>query len=198
MSPYWRIATPGAGAIHTINGGQWLALPDPLHQIDQPPAHHPVDRRDRPALDDTHERLTLVIVQLGRVSRRLAADQPVRAAGVEPSTPSKADLRKNHLDLDIMTGVPSVRIRPSPIIGNLDRQKTNHAAVDQPPLSQCRPPLVDVLPHDVMPARDRRNAQIAAPSLAHDRDLLLVRPTTPPLRAHQDLLPHQHTSKRRQ
>ena len=28
-------------------------LPDPLHQIDQPPAHHPVDRRDRPALDDT-------------------------------------------------------------------------------------------------------------------------------------------------
>ena len=28
-------------------------LPDPLHQIDQPPAHHPVDRRNRPALDNT-------------------------------------------------------------------------------------------------------------------------------------------------
>ena len=42
------------------------------------------------------------------------------------------------------------------------------------------------------------NALIAAPSLAHDRDLLLVRPATPPLRAGQDLLPHLHTSKRRQ
>jgi hypothetical protein len=25
-SPLWRIATPGAGAIHSINGGQRLAL----------------------------------------------------------------------------------------------------------------------------------------------------------------------------
>jgi len=25
-TPLWRIATPGAGAIHTINGGQWLAV----------------------------------------------------------------------------------------------------------------------------------------------------------------------------
>ena len=74
-------------------------LPDPLHQIDQPPANHPVDGRDRAALDNTRERPTLVVVQLGSVSRRLAADQPVRAAGVEAQHPITNDLKADATDL---------------------------------------------------------------------------------------------------
>ncbi len=35
MSPLWRIATPGAGAIHSINGGQWLAVEeDQLRRVE--------------------------------------------------------------------------------------------------------------------------------------------------------------------
>jgi len=52
---------------------------------------------------------------------------------------------ETHLDLDIIPGVPGIRIGPHPIIRNLDRQETNHMIVDQPPLPQRRPPLVNVL-----------------------------------------------------
>ncbi len=71
---------------------------------------------DRSTLDNTRERLTLVIVQLGRVSRRLAADQPVRAAGVEAQHPIANDLKADATDLG--------RLRPPPtVIDHRQRQK---------------------------------------------------------------------------
>jgi len=63
-----------------------------------------------------HERLTLVIVKLGRVSRRLAADQPVRAAGVEAQHPIANNLTADATDLG--------RLGPAPaVIDHRQRQK---------------------------------------------------------------------------
>src|SRR3954451_10530947 len=57
-------------------------LPDPQGEILQAPAHHAVDRRHRPTLDDVHQGLALAVVQLAGVARGLAVDQALRAAGV--------------------------------------------------------------------------------------------------------------------
>lgn len=47
-------------------------LEDPLREIDQPPAHHAVNRRDRATLDHAGDRLALSVIELGRMARRLA------------------------------------------------------------------------------------------------------------------------------
>jgi hypothetical protein len=70
-----------------LGDGDLELVPHPLRQIDQPPAHHPVHRRDRSALDDPRQRLALRLIQLRRLPRRLAVDQPVRSLGVEPQHP---------------------------------------------------------------------------------------------------------------
>ena len=44
-------------------------LEDPLRQIDEPPAHHAMDRRDRAPLDHLGDRLTLEVIELARVTR---------------------------------------------------------------------------------------------------------------------------------
>src|SRR4051812_14852512 len=62
-------------------------LPDPQGQILQPPAHHAVDRRHRPPLDDVYQGLALALIQLAGVPGSLAIDQAVRTAGVEPHHP---------------------------------------------------------------------------------------------------------------
>src|SRR6266850_642751 len=50
-------------------------LVDPLRQIDQPPAHYTVDRRDRAALDHPHNRLALHIIELRGLAWRFAVKQ---------------------------------------------------------------------------------------------------------------------------
>ena len=52
---------------------------DPLRQIDQPPAYHPVHRRVRTALDDPLQGCALLGIQQRQLARRLAVDQPLRA-----------------------------------------------------------------------------------------------------------------------
>jgi len=101
-------------------------LPDPLHQVDQPPAHHPVDRRDRPALDNTRERLTLVIAQLRRLARRFGVDQPIWAAGVEAHHPIADDLQPDPAGPGRLRPPPAVidhrqRQKPTRLIGVLRR-----------------------------------------------------------------------------
>ena len=55
----------------------------PLRQIDQPPADHAVDRRDRTAFDHTGQRLALAVVELGWLPRRLAVQETIRLSCVE-------------------------------------------------------------------------------------------------------------------
>src|SRR3954452_14901691 len=50
-------------------------LPDTLGQIDQPPAHHAVNRRDRARVDPGDERCPMRVGELRGLARRLAVDQ---------------------------------------------------------------------------------------------------------------------------
>src|SRR5882672_11094102 len=70
-----------------LGDGDAELLEDPLPQIDQPPAHHAVDRRDRSALDHPRDSLALGIIELRGLARRFAVKQPVRTACIEPQHP---------------------------------------------------------------------------------------------------------------
>jgi hypothetical protein len=72
-----------------------VLLPQPLRQIDQAPAHHPVNGRDRSALDHAGEFLPLGVVELRRPSRRLAIDEASRPLGIEPQHPIADRLQPN-------------------------------------------------------------------------------------------------------
>src|SRR3954454_11989526 len=73
-------------------------LPDPHCEILQPPAHHPVDRRHRPTLDDGRQGLALAVIQLAGVPGSLAIDQAFRTAGVEPHNPVPKGLQPDAAD----------------------------------------------------------------------------------------------------
>src|SRR6185436_3531277 len=68
-------------------------LPDPLHQIDQPPAHDAVDGGDRPRFDHRGERAAMRGTEPGRLAGRLAVEQAGRSSGVEPDHPVPDDLQ---------------------------------------------------------------------------------------------------------
>jgi hypothetical protein len=67
-------------------------LEDPVRQVLEPPAHHPVSRRDRSAFDDLGQRLALAFVELPRLARCLAIDQSAWTFGVEAQDPIPDDL----------------------------------------------------------------------------------------------------------
>ena len=62
-------------------------LPDPLDEVDQTPAHHPVDGRNGSWLDDGLQSRPLGLVQDRSSARGLTVDQPGRALGVEAQHP---------------------------------------------------------------------------------------------------------------
>ena len=68
-------------------------LPEPLAEIDDPPAHHAVDRRDRPAFERRGQRRAEPVIEPRRLTRRLAVDQAIRALGVELDDPVPNDCR---------------------------------------------------------------------------------------------------------
>src|SRR5262249_5023116 len=55
----------------------------PLRQIDQPPAHHAVDRRDRTTFDHAGKCSAVAVVELGWLPRRLAVQETIRPSCVE-------------------------------------------------------------------------------------------------------------------
>ena len=71
----------------------------PLRQVDQPPAHHAVDRRDRTTFDYPGERLALAGVELGWLPRRLAVQETVGPSRVEAQHPVPDDLKADPADL---------------------------------------------------------------------------------------------------
>jgi hypothetical protein len=79
-----------------------------LRQIDQPPAHHAMDRRDRAALDHAGDGPPLKVIELARLTRRLAVQESVRPASVEAQHPVPDDLKP---DAPILAA--SVRVAPS-------------------------------------------------------------------------------------
>ena len=73
-------------------------LPEPLDQIDEPPAHHAMDRRNGPLLDDGLQGRPMRNGELGRLARRLAVDQALGSMGVELHYPVPHDLHRDPAD----------------------------------------------------------------------------------------------------
>jgi hypothetical protein len=72
-----------------LGDGDTKFLENPLAEINNPPAHHPMDRRNRPALEDCGQRRVMSVVQPQRLSRSFAIDQPFRSIGVELHHPNR-------------------------------------------------------------------------------------------------------------
>jgi hypothetical protein len=86
-------------AEHLLGDRDTELLEYPLREIDQSPAHHAMDRWDRPAFDHPGDRLALGVIELAGLSRRLAVQQPVGPASIEPPPPIPDDLEINTTDL---------------------------------------------------------------------------------------------------
>ena len=67
--------------------------PDPLDQIHQPPAHHPMDRRDRAVLDHLREDAPMRGLEQRRLAGSFPVDQATRPFSVEPDHPVTDDLK---------------------------------------------------------------------------------------------------------
>ena len=71
----------------------------PLAKIDDPPAHDPMNCRDRSALKDRHQRRAMLVVQPRRLPWGLAIDQPVGTMRVELEDPVADNLQPDAADL---------------------------------------------------------------------------------------------------
>ena len=93
-------------------------LPQPLAQINQPPAYDTMDSGDRTALDDARQRLPMHLRQSGVGAGRLPVDQPIRSIRVEPQHPVPNDLQPDIADTS--------RVAPTAAI--VDLRKSQQAA----------------------------------------------------------------------
>jgi hypothetical protein len=73
-------------------------IPDPLHQILQPPAHHAMDGRNRATLHQGNQGLPVAGLELAGIPRRLAIDQAFGPLGVEPHHPVPHRLQPDTTD----------------------------------------------------------------------------------------------------
>jgi hypothetical protein len=74
-------------------------LPEPLDEIDQAPAHHAVDGRNGPLLDDGLQGLPVLLREPRRGARRSAGEEALRSFGVEAQHPIAHDLQRHTADL---------------------------------------------------------------------------------------------------
>jgi hypothetical protein len=74
-------------------------LPEPLDQIDETPAHHAVDGRNGPLLDDDLQGLSVLIVEPRRSPWRSAGQKALGSMRVEAQHPIAHDLQRHAADL---------------------------------------------------------------------------------------------------
>jgi hypothetical protein len=105
-----RVMTRTSRQLAVAHGAQFAAqclfgdhdvelLPNPLAQIDDPPAYDAVNGWDRTALDDRGQRRPMRIVQPRRLPGRLSIDQAVRPVSVELENPIANDLKRHAANL---------------------------------------------------------------------------------------------------
>src|SRR4051794_15136132 len=87
--------SPQLAAQGLLGDGDPELLPDPCDQIDQPPAHHAVDRRNGPLLDDGLQGRAMCVGEFRGLARRLAVDQALGPMGVELHHPVPHDLNRD-------------------------------------------------------------------------------------------------------
>ena len=73
-------------------------LPEPLHQIDQAPAHDTMDRRDRAFIELCGQSRAMRVGELGRPAGRLAVEKALRPVRVELHHPVAHDLQRDPAD----------------------------------------------------------------------------------------------------
>ena len=73
-------------------------LPEPLDQIDEPPAHHPVDGRDRALIEARHQGRSMRLGEPRGLAGWLVVDQTTRALRVERQDPVADDLQRDPAD----------------------------------------------------------------------------------------------------
>jgi len=91
-----------------LGDGDTELLEDPLRQIDQPPAHHAMDRRDRATFDHPRHGLALGIVELRGLARRFAVKKAVRPSRIEPDHPIPDNLESDTAELRRFAARPTV------------------------------------------------------------------------------------------
>ena len=79
--------SPHLPAHRLLGDGYVERVKDPLHQVDQTPAHHAVDGRDRPVLHDLLQGPALGLIEPGRLTGCLAVDQPLWPVAIEAQDP---------------------------------------------------------------------------------------------------------------
>ena len=82
-----------------LGDGDTEFFEDPLCEIDQTPAYHPMDRWERAALDHANDRMALCRVQSAGSAWCLAIQQPVSASCVEPQYPVADNLKTDAANL---------------------------------------------------------------------------------------------------
>jgi hypothetical protein len=142
---------PQFAAERLLRNADLVFLPDPLAQIDDPPADHAVHGRDRAVLDHRCQRGTVRIVQQRRLAGSLAVDQSLGTVRVEPQCPVTHHLQRHATNLRSVRAAASVidhgqRQEPPHLIGVLDLSGN--------PAQLCRTivrPQWDRLPHGEPP-----------------------------------------------
>ena len=103
----WLIAArlPGTERswLHRVEGSNSTArerelVTHPLAQVDHPPAHHAMHRRDRAVFDRLHQGCAVPILQQRANARGLAADQAVRSPLVQFEHPVPGNLQRDTAD----------------------------------------------------------------------------------------------------
>jgi hypothetical protein len=67
-----------------------VLVPEPLDQINKPPAHHPVHGRNRATLNDAGQGCAMSIGEPGGLARWLVVDQPLGSVALNLTTQSRA------------------------------------------------------------------------------------------------------------
>src|SRR4051812_3061603 len=81
-----------------LGEGKAELLPEPRDQVDQTPAHHTVDRRNGPLLDDGLQGRAMRVGEFRGLAGRLAVDQALGPMGVELHHPIPHDLTRAPAD----------------------------------------------------------------------------------------------------
>ncbi|WP_103729530.1 hypothetical protein [Novosphingobium sp. HII-3] len=79
-----------------------------MHEVDQPPPHHAMDRRDRPALDHLGKRPAPGIIKDRALAWGLAVQQSVRPSSIQADQPVAYNLQSDAADPPCIATVASI------------------------------------------------------------------------------------------
>ncbi len=117
---------PQLAAERLLRDADLVFLPDPLAEIDDPPADHAVHRRDRAVLDHRRKRCALFVIEPRRLAGSLAVDQSWTVR-VEPQNPITHNLQRHPASRRRLRAAAHRRSMPAPTIAGPDRRPHSRA-----------------------------------------------------------------------